>query len=226
MDAGVAAALRRWRQEHPETDRPFGDLPDDQRQAFRLREHLLLAGVDRTELHVTTEARLRMRVHDLRATFVTLSLANGKSETWVQDRTGHKSSAMIARYRRAARTLADVGAGPLRPLLEALAWESSGPCQKDARVADASASDTADSGSEGAQLQPISNRLESARGVASGTESPESSVSSVPSVPIDAPIGENVAPSDRPRSRGRSALSRRTISGARVPDDDAPKGAA
>jgi integrase len=41
-----------------------------------------------------------LRAHDLRATFVTLSLAQGKSEAWITDRTGHKSSQVIYRYKR------------------------------------------------------------------------------------------------------------------------------
>lgn len=53
----------------------------------------------------------RVQLHDTRATFVTVSLANGKSEAWVQDRTGHKSSAVIAKVRRAARMAAEVGMG-------------------------------------------------------------------------------------------------------------------
>jgi hypothetical protein len=52
----------------------------------------------------------------LRGTFVTLSLANGKTETWVADRTGHRSSAMINRYRRAARSAMELGLGGLAPL--------------------------------------------------------------------------------------------------------------
>ena len=59
-------------------------------------------------------------MHDLRATFVTVSLANGKTETWVADRTGHRSGAMINRYRRAARTWAELGLGSLAPLDEAI----------------------------------------------------------------------------------------------------------
>jgi integrase len=50
--------------------------------------------------------RKPVRVHDLRATFVTVSLANGKTETWVQDRTGHKSTLMIARCQTGRITLA------------------------------------------------------------------------------------------------------------------------
>ncbi|HXS17828.1 MAG TPA: DNA integration/recombination/inversion protein, partial [Polyangiaceae bacterium] len=55
---------------------------------------------------------------DLRATFVTMSLAAGKTEAWVTDRTGHTSSTMLYRYKRAARTHAEAQMGSLRPLHE------------------------------------------------------------------------------------------------------------
>jgi hypothetical protein len=48
--------------------------------------------------------RQAFRAHDLRATFVTIHLTLGKTETWVSDRTGHHSHEMIDRYRRKART--------------------------------------------------------------------------------------------------------------------------
>jgi len=41
-----------------------------------------------------------------------VSWIEGKSEAWVQDRTRHKSSTMIAKYRRAARMPFEVGMGP------------------------------------------------------------------------------------------------------------------
>jgi hypothetical protein len=47
---------------------------------------------------------------------VTVSLANGKTEQWVMDRAGHKSSPMIALYARQARTRAELNLGPLLPL--------------------------------------------------------------------------------------------------------------
>jgi integrase len=84
--------------------------------AARFRAHLKIAGIDRPELHKNTAERKQIRVHDLRGTFVTLALANGKTETWVMDRTGHKSSQMIAKYRRGARTEIEVGLGDLAPL--------------------------------------------------------------------------------------------------------------
>jgi integrase len=84
--------------------------------AAQFREHLEAAGVDRAALYEHNDKRQRIRAHDLRASFVTLALANGRTETWVADRTGHKSSDMINRYRRAARTAAELALGWLRPL--------------------------------------------------------------------------------------------------------------
>ncbi len=78
------------------------------------------AHIDRAELFQRTKERLPIRVHDLRATFVTLALANGKSESWVADRTGHSSSQMINKYRRAARMAQELGLGQLVPLDQAL----------------------------------------------------------------------------------------------------------
>ncbi|HMI83066.1 MAG TPA: DNA integration/recombination/inversion protein, partial [Polyangiaceae bacterium] len=61
-----------------------------------------------------------LRAHDLRGTFVTLSLANGKTETWLMDRTEHTTSAMLNRYRPAARSASELGLGPLLPLSAAI----------------------------------------------------------------------------------------------------------
>jgi len=82
------------------------------------RDDLRRAGVSRSELFERSSSRQPIRLHDLRATFVTISLATGNTETFVADRTGHKSSVMINRYRRAARHAAEVGLGSLGPLDE------------------------------------------------------------------------------------------------------------
>jgi integrase len=117
---GVAAALRRFKAEGVKpTAAVFAGI-DEPHMADCFRNDLGAAGVTRAELFDRTPTRLPIRVHDLRATFVTLSLAAGRSETWVADRTGHKSSAMINRYRRAARTAAELGLGELRPLDQAI----------------------------------------------------------------------------------------------------------
>ena len=86
--------------------------------AKRLRTSLRASGATRPE--VTSEerapGRMRLRAHDLRGSFVTLALAAGRSESWVTDRTGHKSSTMLYRYKRASRTAAELGLGWFDPL--------------------------------------------------------------------------------------------------------------
>jgi integrase len=81
---------------------------------------LRTAGITRAELFERTGSRMPVRLHDLRACFVTVSLANGKTEQWVTDRTGHKSSQMLSLYTRQARTWAELGLGALQPLDELL----------------------------------------------------------------------------------------------------------
>jgi hypothetical protein len=130
LDPGVARALRayveRCRADAKPTDLMFvdaeGEPYDPSKLADRLRTALRLAKVHETrpELFDTTEARSRLRAHDLRGTFVTLSLASGRTETWVADRTGHRSSQMINRYRRAARSATELALGPLAPLDQAI----------------------------------------------------------------------------------------------------------
>jgi integrase len=88
--------------------------------ARALREGLTLAGVTRPELTIEKEGRRVLRAHDLRGSFVTLALAAGRTEAWVTDRTGHRSSQMIYLYKRAARTAAELGLGWLAPLDQAI----------------------------------------------------------------------------------------------------------
>ncbi len=120
LDAGVAGALRAARDllgagEIDATMREMATLRGDQ-----LRDDLRAAGVTRPELFEASATRDPINVHALRATFVTLSLAAGRSEAWVADRTGHKSSHMINQYKRAARSVAELGLGALAPLVSAL----------------------------------------------------------------------------------------------------------
>jgi predicted Zn-dependent protease len=67
--------------------------------------------VTRPELFERSAARRPIRVHDLRATFVTVALAAGRSEAWVTARTGHRSSGQVANYRRTAATFAELSTG-------------------------------------------------------------------------------------------------------------------
>lgn len=125
LGADVHRALLLWRRHHrPQATLVFCDERGESVNATRLprwlRDGLVLAGNERTEMVEGTERRQRLRVHDLRGTFVTLALANGKSEQWVADRTGHQSTIMIQRYRRAARTAAELALGWPAPLDTAL----------------------------------------------------------------------------------------------------------
>ena len=61
------------------------------------------------------------RAHDLRASFVTVSLATGKTERWISDRTGHQSHEMINTYARKARTWNLGDFGPMCDLIPELA---------------------------------------------------------------------------------------------------------
>jgi integrase len=115
-----AALGRKLRADEPVFIDEEGGPIQDQHLADRLRSHLMIAKIDRAALFEKSDARRPMRAHDLRGTFVTLALANGRTESWVMDRTGHKSSLMINRYRRTARTAAELGLGDLTPLDEAI----------------------------------------------------------------------------------------------------------
>ena len=99
---------------------PAGRRPPGDNLARALRRDLKTALVKRSQLFADNKERIHIRGHDLRATFVTVHLATGKTETWIADRTGHKSTTMIARYRRQARTHADLNLGELTPLSAAI----------------------------------------------------------------------------------------------------------
>ena len=93
-----------------------GDTGWTEGDSLKRKGDLRTAGITRPELFERSKARQPIRLHDLRAAFVTISLANGKTEQWVTDRTGHKSSAMVALYARQARTWTELDLGTLQPL--------------------------------------------------------------------------------------------------------------
>lgn len=97
-----------------------GEKIDPYEAARLLRRYLKIAGVKRDQLFESTATRMALRAHDLRGGFVTVSLANGKTEAWVADRTGHTTSAMIYTYKRAARTHRELHLGTFAPLHEAI----------------------------------------------------------------------------------------------------------
>jgi integrase len=120
LSPDLVRALRAWRKLNPEDRYVFkgirGNRLPGTNAAERFRGHLKRAGVDRPELYERSATRLQVRLHDLRATFITIKLANGRTETWIADRTGHRSSGQINKYRRGARTFAELGLGDLAPM--------------------------------------------------------------------------------------------------------------
>jgi hypothetical protein len=97
-----------------------GATIDRYEAARELRDRLREAGVERPELFEESKERIPLRAHDLRGTFVTIKLALGKSEAWITDRTGHTTSVMLYRYKRAARTAAELQLGDFAQLHEAI----------------------------------------------------------------------------------------------------------
>jgi integrase len=133
LDPGVAEALRIWKKYfhpkpapqsrvflYPEESREAGEQLASASRAEELRANLRRAGCTRAQLYERSEERRPLCVHDLRATFITISLAHDKTESWVANRTGHRSSKMINEYRRQAQCHAEVVMGGLAPLVEAI----------------------------------------------------------------------------------------------------------
>jgi integrase len=123
IDADLVRALEAWRTLSPKSkddDLVFVDMTgtaiERHDAADVLRTDLMAAKVDRVELHDTTSPMRRpVRLHDLRASMVSIGLANGRTEDDIRKRTGHTSSA-LERYRRVASTLRELTLGDWSPL--------------------------------------------------------------------------------------------------------------
>lgn len=124
IPAGLVELLGDWF-EH--LGRPAKDTPvvrgldvRAEREAEALRADLEAAGVTREVLLGKAENVEPLRFHDLRATFVTWAMREGRGDGWISDRTGHLTPEMRARYARAARTLADLKYEPFPALAGAI----------------------------------------------------------------------------------------------------------
>jgi integrase len=120
----LTVVLKRWH-EHcgcPDASAPIvGDLGcREGREADALRSDLRAAGVDRALLFARSQHVEALRFHDLRATTVTWARRAGKGRGWIADRTGHLTDAMMQRYDRGARMLADLKYQPFPDISEAL----------------------------------------------------------------------------------------------------------
>lgn len=132
LDPDCVRALRIWMTICPPAGPDSRLFPNARLQhaAIRYRTQLKWAKVGagsptRTrELFATTAERRPIRVHDLRASFVTLALAAGRgaptTELWVRDRTGHTTPKQMETYRRWSRFALDNEQGWFAPLDEAI----------------------------------------------------------------------------------------------------------
>lgn len=120
----LVRVLARWREHcgNPDKNTPVIrdlDCPEG-RDAETLRADLQAANVTREVLFSTAANVERLRFHDARATFVTWARRAGQGWGWISDRTGHLTPAMMARYDRGARTLADLKYKPFPDLSKAI----------------------------------------------------------------------------------------------------------
>lgn len=113
-------ALAWWRRQNPTDERVFRSLLFN-----KLLRHLKMAGIRRDELFVTNDVRRRLSLHHLRGGFVTIACAQGRSTTWIMDRTGHLSLSSLARYLRAGRLAERMGDwAPLHEAIPEIAADS------------------------------------------------------------------------------------------------------
>lgn len=96
-------------------------VPTREREARVRRDDLQEAGIDRpTLLGEGGDNVQALRFHDLRATFVTWAMREGRGDGWISDRTGHLTPEMRSGYARPARTLADLAYLPFPDLSTAV----------------------------------------------------------------------------------------------------------
>jgi hypothetical protein len=118
---GTVAALRAYHKllGTPLDGRMFNPTKDT---AEHYRDCLETAGVRerRPELWQNDDEVGQARRHDLRALFVTMALADERSDVYIRERTGHKSERMIKLYNRGAALYRARGFRRLKSLVKAI----------------------------------------------------------------------------------------------------------
>ncbi len=126
VQSSLAKLLAHWfeHQGRPKSNMPIVVATDIEKRGERegetLRDDLTAAGVTREALHDRKPNASPLRFHDLRATFVTWAMREGRGDGWISDRTGHLTPEMRARYARAARTLQDLNYQPFPDISAAI----------------------------------------------------------------------------------------------------------
>jgi len=122
--ADVMTVLQRWWEHCGKPGRDTLVVRDLEgpvgRDAETLRDDLRLVGITRKALFSDDPSVQPLRLHDTRATFVTWAKRAGKGDGWISDRTGHLTPAMLDRYDRGARLLADRQYEPFPGLADAI----------------------------------------------------------------------------------------------------------
>ena len=126
IEADVARALAVWKRvtkasgpDDPVFTTPAGTAiaPREATTIYRaaVKRALVAADCDRPELWTPARGQRGLRLHDARASMVTIALLNGRTEDWVRRRSKHKSSAIEA-YRRDLGTYRELTLGDWVPL--------------------------------------------------------------------------------------------------------------
>jgi integrase len=136
LDPDVAAVLRVMRGDEYDPQALVFPGLDEDHLADQFREELQQAGVTRHELFRRTATEDWVQVHSTRSTFVTVSLANGRSEAWVMARTGHQTSIVMRKhYLKMAEHFRDLELGSFLPMDELLGVAKRRPAQGAVRLA-------------------------------------------------------------------------------------------
>jgi integrase len=75
--------------------------------------------VKRPRLYQKGTNTLRFGTHGFRHSFATRSLATGKTDDWVRQRTGHTSDELLT-YRESAKALEELHLADVQPLINAI----------------------------------------------------------------------------------------------------------
>jgi integrase len=107
IEPEILPLLKAMRAQAPRHERVFEAFrPTNKKLASGFRRDLLVAVVDRHELHHATETRKAMTFHDLRATGITWCAVRGDDPLKIKQRAGHTTFGTTEEYIREAENLA------------------------------------------------------------------------------------------------------------------------
>lgn len=105
IEANLMPLLRHMRKEADGKGQVVDISGTDKKLARQLRRCLLLAGVDREELHKGGDTRRAITFHDLRATGITWCAVRGDDPLKIKQRAGHSTFSTTEQYIREAENL-------------------------------------------------------------------------------------------------------------------------